>query len=940
MKSLHPIFSTTCLALLFPFWVILGANSLPHHGIDSATPASQAGGMLQITATLTTTASVPSLFKISLAELGYDEKTLSGSYGTTEYTLRLPEGWRLHEESYLDLDVSYAYNSVLEFVPTPTSPGPATQPGAAQGAITPTTQAPPARLGDIIVTVDGQTQLIFPINSSTLEHEHLNVALPPSLLNDSARSVHNIKVSLDAGLICNIPHKARLTIHPSSYFSLSYDRLPITADLARFPRPFYQQAFEPDQVGFILPASPTRSELGGAMAMAAKLGNITPRMVISGTTDVDLMSRIKANDPPQEHLFVIGRPENNQVILEFNRLGVLPISLQERKLNLASEGPAMVVPGDDLTYTLAVTNTLPETVSALSLIDTLPPEAQVVSCSPVCSQTAKGEVTWSIPSLKAGEAVRYALKLNLNQVFSDTIVENTVTLLNATSNPLNVNTLTATLSSTPQPISGLTARVSNENGYFFAQGGRAVPESDGIVQEIVSPWDQTRAILVITGLDDEAVYKASWAMSSDSHFPGMEGAAALVRELHPRLESPTELSATDQSFAELGYDDKTMQGVSQDISYYFDIPLGWQLTEKAYLDLHFSHSQLVDYTRSFLNVLLNNQPIASIPLNDATSSLGDSRVPLLSSASLSGQRNKISIQVEMHPINDCGNPTMWLTISRASMLHLDHSQQGNPSLNLDLYPYPFDRQPNLADVLFVLPSQPSSEEWIESLQLAATLGRAAGGTSFAPALALGNTWPEATWGNYHLIAIGRPSRNPVLQQVNAQLPQPFLPGSDVIEQKLNDVTLRLPPEIDLGYLQLLPSPWNEERAFLAVTGTSARGVGWATWLLTNRPGDAGGNLTMVRGEQVNKIDTRLLTHAGLSAKVSTAVPELTPVAATSSTPAAIASAATPASQLVPTSAPQDRSETTGPTWLIPLVAATLVAVLGMFAFAVWQARRR
>jgi hypothetical protein len=282
---------------------------------------------------------------------------------------------------------------------------------------------------------------------------------------------------------------------------------------------------------------------------------------------------------------------------------------------------------------------------------------------------------------------------------------------------------------------------------------------------------------------------------------------------------------------------------------------------------------------------------------------------------------------------------MWLSISRTSTLHLDHSQQGAPSLSLDLFPYPFDRRPDIADVLFVLPPEPSFEEWVESLQLAAALGRAASGDSFAPALALGDSWPEATRSDYHLIAIGRPSRNPVLQQVNAQLPQPFLPGSDMIEQKLNDVTLRLPPGLDLGFLQLLSSPWNGERAFLAVTGTSDNGVGWATWLLTSRPSGVGGNLTMVRNEQVYKIDTRLLTHSGLGAALSTAVPELTPVAA-APTPAIAISSNTPAGQVTPEKTSGHSSEGTFPTWLIPLVLATIVAVLVMLAIAVWQARRR
>jgi uncharacterized repeat protein (TIGR01451 family) len=935
MKCSHRIFSTTCLASLLPLLAILAASSPPQSAIGEIIRESQAGSVLQVEATPAISAGVPSSFTISFAELGYDEKTLADSYEAIEYTLPLPETWQVREGSYLDLDVSYVHDDMSPLVTVP--PGSAAVQGeAGQAAIISGTQSLPAHLSDIIVAVDGQVQFVFPITAAVLEHRHLNVPLPLSILNDPARSAHIVRVSLDASLTCNIPLKPRLTIHPSSSFLLLYNHLPVTPDLATYPRPFYHYDFGTDQVAFVLPDNPTATELAGAMAVAAKLGNTTSRMVISGTTDLELMSRIGADEPPRQHLFVIGTPEDNQVVSELSRLKVLPISLQERQLSLASQGPAAVVSGGDLTYTLVITNTSQEAVTSLSLVDVLPAQAQVVSCSPVCSQTTREEVSWPLPSLKVGESVSYTLKLNLSQG-PDTTVENTLTLLNATSNPINVSTLTATVSAVPQSVSGLTSRISDAAGYFFAQGERAVPESEGIVQEVVSPWDQTRAILVITGLTDEAVYKASRAMSAENRFPGMEGAIALVRELRPISEFSTEPPASDRTFAELGYGDRILQGV-QDSTYYFNIPLGWSLTEKAYLELHFKHSQLIDYSRSSLNVLFNNEPIAGISFSEATALAGDLRIPIPTSVAHPGQRNKISIQAEMQPADNCANRNMlWLLISSASTLHLDHSQQDAPSLNLDFYPYPFNRQPDLTDVLFVLPPKPASQEWLASLQLAASLGRVADGNSFAPGVALAYAWPEDK-SDYQLIAIGRPSRNLLLQQVNAQLPQPFLPGSDMIEQKLNDVILRLPPGVDLGYLQLIYSPWNEERALLAITGTSDKGIEWAIQSLIDYPQGVGGNLTMVRAGQIQKIDTRLLTHSGRDAAVSTAVPELTPVAVISASVLS-GSAATPAaSQPVPTSAPQGRPGVTWPAWLIPLVAAMLIAVLVIFAIAIVRAR--
>jgi len=907
-----------CFCLLLLALAILGVAPASSQGVEIAPDTPQHTDVFQVTVTPTVPIGSPSSpFQITLAELDYQEKVLDSPYSTIEYTLRLPEGWELREGSFFELDFSYTYNyiGILE------------------------TRVLPSFFGDIIVVVDGQTQLVFPIKEATLEHFRLSVGLPPSLLNDPDRNVHSIQVTLDAGFLCDIPHKAHLIIHPTSLFSLTYDQLPVTADLALYPRPFYQRAFEPDQVRFVLPAQPTEVELAGAVAVAAKLGDLTSDMIISGITDLELMDRLEARETLHEHLIVIGKSETNGMILRLNQLGVLPVPLRERQLVLNGEGPAAVASGGILTYTLTLTNTTQDAVSSLSLVDTLPAYAQVVTCSPSCSEAVEGEVSWPISSLGVGEALSCTLGLRLSEVITDSVVENTVTLLDAASNPLNVNTLTTTVGS-PLPESGLRSSASSKSHYFFLQGERAVPENDGVVQEIVSPWDQTRAILVITGLSDEAAYKASQAMSFETYFPGMKGPFALVREVRPLPELPPESQATDLTFADLGYEDKVLEGWFQETSYNFDIPVGWRLTEAAYLDLRFSHSQLLNYGSSYLSVLFNNKPVATIALSDETSLDGELKIKLPTSGARPRRSNKISIQTKMRPFEECARLDMWLLISSTSLLHLDHEEQDSRSLDLALYPYPFDRRSDLADVLFVLPSEPRPEEWEKTLQLAAALGAAAGGPNLAPAVALGDARSEEELSNYHLIVIGRPSRNPALQQVNDQLPQPFLPDSDLIEQKLNEVILRLPPEASLGYVQLIPSPWNEARAFLAVTGTTDEGVKWAVDVLTDRPWVLEGNLALIRDDEVNTIDTRELTRGGVAIAIATAVPELTTTTTVTGTPSPVTPTPEPGASANILQSPQATETHRLPIWLISLVVITAVIVLAIFVVAFMQTRRQ
>lgn len=920
MKYLRLILSVVFLGLLFSLLTRLGVSSAHQDRMEKSASTAQPDSLVQVTITPTISAETPSVFEVSLAELDYNEQVLPSPGSTTEYTLRLPEGWQLREGSKFELDISYVYHSV-DFSKTETFPG---------------------FFGDVIVVVDGETQLNFPIKEPVLNHFRLSVDLPPSLLNDPARDFHSIEVILDASLICDIAHQAYLTIHPTSFFTLAYEQLPVTANLALYPNPFYQGTFKSDQVQFVLPASPTEADVGGAVVVAARLGNLTDNnLVISSTTDLLLLDRLTTAETPQEHLIIVGRPDNNKVIETLDQLGVLPVSLQRRQASLASEGPAAVAPGSILTYTLTLTNTTQEALSSLSLSDTLPDYTQITDCSPLCTQGKQGEVNWSIDALGVGESRSYTLELHLSDVITEAVIENTFTLFDVASKPINVSTLTTIMRPTPPLETSSVSSVSSEGNYFFVQDGRAVPEYDGIIQETVSPWNSTKAILVITGLDEQAVYKASQAMSFESHFPAMNGPLALVRTVHPAPEPALEQQATSLTLADLGYADSSPTGFFQSKTYRFNIPLTWELTQAAYFELHFSHSRLINYESSSLSVLFNYRPITTIGLNEETSQGGVLRVELPSSLARPGETNRIDIQFRVQPLIECSNPNLlWTMIKSDSLLHLEHGRRDSQTLGLDLYPIPFDQQPDLSDILFVLPELPQPNEWEKALQLSAALGSEVDGFKIIPLVALGKVKSETELSNYHIITIGRPSRNSILQQVNAQLPQPFLPDADQIEQKLDEVVLRLPPDVSLGYLQLIPSPWNENRRLLAVTGTSDEGVAWASQLLIQDDlrRQLEGNLALIRDQELQTLDTRELLHRSLNAAVSTAVPELKPVATVTPTSASANLVTTTTTAMPIVQSPTDTH--TPPSWLMPLVIATAGTVILIFAIAIWQALRR
>jgi len=861
--------------------------------------------------------SVPA-FSISLAELGYDEIVLDSPSDQFQYPFRLPENWAVQGDGILELDLSYAYDQI--------SPG-----------------EYPATFGELIVKLDGQSLKTIAIAGEIKDSFQQQIPMPVSLLNNPDRTRHVLEFKFDTGLICEIPHRARLVIHPKSSISLDYSQRPLVLDLSRYPRPFYQQSFDPDVVRVVLPSQPTVLDLSNSAGVAAKLGDLTGRgVVISATMDAQLISLVESPSATvDEHLFVIGQPQHNRLLPLLNEEVDLPVSLHQGRLGLAAHGPATVSPGETFDYTFVVTNTTDQSAN-LSLVDPLPPYAELVSCTGDCVENDESTIIWSEKQLAPDETIDLSLTLRASDVLTGTALENVVTLLDADFGPMNTATLTASVVSEPSGEEVQTV-VSTVGDYFFVHEGKAVAHGDGVVQEILSPWNEDRAILIITGLSEEAVRLASQAMSSEAYFPGMSGSVALVQDALTRSElDVTTPAVVEATLSDLGYSDQMIRGggAARQIDYFFQVPYGWELTEDAAIDVYFGHSERIDYENSGLTVLLNNQPLASAAFSEETAADGHLRVGLTSVELRRGGTDRLTLEVDLSMPGVCADDEQaWFLAKDDSRIFLAHRDGDGLNLDLDYFPYPFHMNPALTDLTFVLPAGPTVDEIESVLNLAASLGNSAAGKSVAPIVIMDSGLESQDLEDVQLIAIGRPSRNLAIQQVNADLPQPFLPGSDEIDQKLDDVVFRLPPGVNLGYLQLVPSPWNETRAFLAVTGTTDQGIDWAVDVLTNSRWALGsGNLALVRDEAVNTIDTRELTSAGAASAVTGAVPEMV-AEATQATEATATIAATPLPQSSTTDLQRLSNEKERPEWLIPLVAATGVVILVIFVIAFWQARR-
>lgn len=854
-----------------------------------------------------------STFELDLATLGYSTEQLNGPTDNVRYLFSLPPTWNPQEGTYLELNLTYMVTGQAD-----------TLPGILQ-----------VRLNEDVLFVE---------NFTTTEMKSINIEIPPDSLRLTENpNANSLQLSLSVPTQCDGEDKsASLTVDSSSLLHFVYSQRPLQLDLALYPKPlYYPLAIETIPAHLVFPAQPNATELSTAAIVAAGLGNLTDNELPLG---VSLGSTLPITISEQ-NIMIIGSAERIPLLQEID----LPISLRERRLELRSQIPAAVTSSDPFSITLYVENTN-ATAESVILEDQLSPWVDVESCQQ-CQEDSPGLLRWELESLAPGQIVSTTVNVRLaDELAVGDIIEHTASLFDTSGQVINVNTLTTTVSlQTNNTIisSSLTGGI-----YFFALDNQAIPETDGIVQLVESPWNTQRVAVIVTGLSDTAVLRAAQALAAQTRIPGMQGQFAIVQATRP-ITTERILRTQHFTLAELDYNDLQI-GPEGRAQYLFRVPRGGILAEEAYLALHLAHGVALHSISSTLEIRLNGVAFHSVELGKENIADYWTKVPLPAQR-LGPGLNRLDFYLAGNwPVcmNSSTRERFWTTIYADSLLHVPYDYKADrPVFDLRDYPQLLSGQPGLQDVILISPPQTTPNEVKGLVQLFSFLGDAAQGEIFAPQVTLADQTNPHQWNNYHLILLGRPTVNPYITFVNDWLPQPFIDGRDEIKQQVDDVVYRLPSGYDLGIIQLLPVPWQRSRAMLLITGTTDEGVRWAidtasgnesTWQLS-------GNLAVLTAEeQVHATDTRKPTpqsQADLPTAITTLLtpeltPTITPLATTATmTPVEVISTATANPNIFVTSATDDVAiQDSKPFWLIPLLILSIIVVVVAVGIAVWQAR--
>ncbi|UYN90495.1 MAG: cellulose biosynthesis cyclic di-GMP-binding regulatory protein BcsB [Anaerolineales bacterium] len=427
----------------------------------------------------------------------------------------------------------------------------------------------------------------------------------------------------------------------------------------------------------------------------------------------------------------------------------------------------------------------------------------------------------------------------------------------------------------------------------------------GFIEVARSPWNIQRAILVVSGGSEAAVQRAALAVGSPLVLNDRGNIAYVPQDTKPSLQ-PTDTLASN--FSQLGQTDFTFTRFGRsELRVPFYISPDRAVSDAAFLDLRFAHSQLLDYLRSSVTVQVNGQAISTTRLVDQTAAR-HSEVTLLPASILKPGMNELLISADVVPLDLCANPAEgdhWLTIYADSLISIPTSNDPlvRTELTLGEFPLPFLHNSMQGTALLLPDNDPQA--WANAARLLRGLAASYQAWPLLPSVQIGSSSAAfASAGADNIIILG--NFDDFLSDLEMQTLFAVQRAGDSGEVALsNGSRLGYSPSVPLAIASLNRLP-NGDTASLALLGNTPASLQGVVEALTapSFPNRSNGVLLMAQQGATAIQDTR---PAASGQPQATAAAELAP------------SASGPVS-------------TGKGVWLWPLLALMLVA----FGLIIWE----
>lgn len=336
-------------------------------------------------------------------------------------------------------------------------------------------------------------------------------------------------------------------------------------------------------------------------------------------------------------------------------------------------------------------------------------------------------------------------------------------------------------------------------------------------------------LLLITSEKEECLLEAAYMLMDENRVQQAKGSSIVVAsgsaEAVARTSSPSKMAAGNYTVGEITGGGLSFYGPFRQEQYvYLPFSEDYFLSDAGKVTLKFRYSANLDFNRSLITVFWGNIPVASKKLSDENKD-GDELTFSMPPDVVGTTAGAIRIAFDLEIQDLVCTPRMdqmpWAYVSDESVLYLPASN--GIVLTFDLKPSPFRTDGKFNDLLLLVPDEPTTETLNLYAQIVGMYGAGVNpyGTFYVKRV---SEFSESD-SDYNIITAGTYTGNTFLRNLNSHLYFQYEEGG---QRFLSNEQMVLSEEYDqdVAIMQLLESPYAQNRGILAITAVKEEALSY------------------------------------------------------------------------------------------------------------------
>lgn len=355
-----------------------------------------------------------------------------------------------------------------------------------------------------------------------------------------------------------------------------------------------------------------------------------------------------------------------------------------------------------------------------------------------------------------------------------------------------------------------------------------------VIKQVSSIFNKNKKMLLIISNNDKLLKSAAKLISSNSLINNLNKNTIIINE-KTNVEDLYDEEKINRIYLEkLGYENILLKGpFTQETIMDINAPKDKVVTSSSKLKFNIRYADNLDFERSLATVYVNNIPIGSKKLSKEKSD--NDTLEFNFPSEVVGKNYyqvKVVFNLELLDLEcvtrDTDNPWAYIS-SKDSFIEFDY--EDNNGLKFANYPYPFVKNDVFNEVKVVVPNNLTSKELTNTANIIAYIGREVtynnGDISVVKASELKNKDKES-----NLLVIGTPNNNSLIKDINSNLNLKFKNNYDGYE---SDDKIKFIGDFasQLASIQLIKSPYNNDKNAMVISATNANNLNLATPYLTS-----------------------------------------------------------------------------------------------------------